>query len=58
MKVTVEKTPDGVQVTLTYATDKRPIKFIVPRGQATLLADMVRTAEAAILFRFELHLDN
>lgn len=59
MKVTIEKMPEGgVQVTLAYATDKRPIKFTVPPGQATMLADIIRTAEAASVFRFELHLSN
>ena len=53
MKVTIEKVPEGVKLSLTYDTAKKPMVITLTPGQVESFIALVRGAMQSTNFKFE-----
>lgn len=53
MKIVIEKVPEGVKVSITHDTAKKPATFVIQPGQLGLITTMLQTAMNSTAFKFE-----
>lgn len=52
-KITIEKLPEGVKVTLHYDAAKRPLVVVLQPAELQVLVSVLQTAARSDSFRFE-----
>lgn len=52
-KIVIEKVPEGIKVSVTIDTAKKPVEIVLQPGQIGLLCTMLQQAAKSDSFRFE-----
>jgi hypothetical protein len=53
MKLTVEKVPEGLKVTLVHDAAKKPLEFVLTPAEVQTFATVMQTAVRSDAFKFE-----
>ena len=52
-KIVIEKVPEGIKLTITFDTAKKPVEFILAPAQIGILTTLLQQAARSESFRFE-----
>lgn len=53
MKLGIEKVPEGIKLTITYDTSKKPVMKILTPAEFEMLVSLIRTGMSSTAFKFE-----
>lgn len=53
MKIAIEKVPEGVKLSITYDTAKKPVVRVLSPSEVETFIALIRTAMQSASFKFE-----